>query len=155
LTWNGITPNLSTALSYVSVIAQAKTLLDVLHTDYPNAKVVIISPQLPSLNGGMGASYGATAIYSDTFGNVRSIFGLNLAYEALKAETGYSDYIEHINLAGQFDSENNMPEADVAVNSRSSKTEKRGTNGVHPATNGYYQIADAVYRSIHKKIQEV
>jgi len=32
------------------------------------------------------------------------------------------------------------------VNSRNSTTEVRGTNGIHPATSGYYQIADAVYR---------
>ena len=40
-----------------------------------------------------------------------------------------------------------MPETDAPVNTRSTKTEKRGTNGVHPATEGHLQIADVVYRN--------
>lgn len=41
--------------------------------------------------------------------------------------------------------------ADKIVNSRSAKTEKVGTNGVHPSTEGYYQIADVVYRNVIKE----
>ena len=51
-------------------------------------------------------------------------------------------------LSSQFDSEDNMPESGVPVNSRSAKTETRGANGVHPKMpDGYYQIADVVFRN--------
>ena len=35
------------------------------------------------------------------------------------------------------------------ANNRTDVTEIIGTNGVHPTINGYYQIADAVYRSLY------
>ena len=55
--------------------------------------------------------------------------------------------MEFVNISSQFDSENNMPQEDAPVNTRSSVTEKRGTNGVHPMNEGYMQIADVVYRN--------
>jgi hypothetical protein len=54
-------------------------------------------------------------------------------------------------ISGQFDSDYNMPHAHKCVNTRSSETEIVGTNGVHPMVEGYYQIADAVYRNMIKE----
>lgn len=76
--------------------------------------------------------------------------GLNSEYQKLANDPAYSNFVTFVNLSGQFDSENNMPELDTPVNSRSSKTEKRGSNGVHPITDGYMQIADVAYRAISK-----
>jgi lysophospholipase L1-like esterase len=105
--------------------------------------------QLPSLNGGMGANYGSTGTgYADGFGMVKTALNMNKAYQDWCNDDAYSLFMEFVNVSAQFDSENNMPEADAKVNVRSSKTEKRGTNGVHPNTDGYYQIGDVVYRCI-------
>jgi hypothetical protein len=62
--------------------------------------------------------------------------------------------VEFINISGQFDSEYNMPRQTKAVNTRSSTTEQVGTNGVHPATEGYYQIGDAAYRALVPELTE-
>jgi len=130
----------------------AKTLFDHIHSIYPQAKIKMMGNLVPSLNGGMGANYGACwaasgAGYNDTYGMLVTFLNMNQAYQDLANEPGYSGFVEFVNLSSQFDSENNRAESDVAVNSRSSKTEKRGTNGLHPATEGYYQTADVVFRN--------
>ena len=131
-----------------NVIAQAKQFIDALHRDYPNAKVRIMGIQLPSLNGGTGANYGANGGYADTYGLVRGVFGLNLAYQEFANREEYKDFVEFVNVSTQFDNENNMPSTKVYVNTRSKKTEDRGTNGVHPTEEGYMQIADVAYRQL-------
>ncbi len=154
LTWNGGggfleekgTKNIETQ------VADAKSFLRIFHSQYPKAKVMLMGIQLPSLNGGCGASYGASregiGVYSNTYALCRYVFQMNIAYQALANEDEFASYVDFVNVSAQFDSENNMPETDKLVNLRSTKTEKVGTNGVHPTIEGYYQIADAVYRSI-------
>ena len=63
-------------------------------------------------------------------------------------EDEFKDYVEFINVSGQFDSENNMPRQSKPVNTRCTTTEQVGTNGVHPSLDGYYQIGDAAFRSM-------
>ena len=145
LSWNGQSPNRT---DFSSMTTYAKVLIDHIHTEYPNCKMKIMGVQVPSLNGGMGANYGADGTgLSDTYGMVVTALNMNKAYQDWCNEPAYSSFLEFVNISSQFDSENNMPESDVPVNSRSSKTEKIGTNGVHPATAGYYQIADVVFRN--------
>ena len=50
--------------------------------------------------------------------------------------------------------ENSYPEEEKPVNARSTKTEKIGTNGLHPTDEGYMQIAGAVYRNMVHLIAE-
>lgn len=130
----------------------AEKFLRIFHVEYPEAKVLMMGIQLPSLNGGCGASYGAgigpMSNYANSYALCRYVMEMNIAYQALANLEEFSGYVEFVNISAQFDSENNMPEADKPVNLRNTKTEKVGTNGVHPTTEGYYQIADAVYRSI-------
>jgi lysophospholipase L1-like esterase len=40
------------------------------------------------------------------------------------------------------------------VNTRSTVKEKKGTNGVHPSTQGYYAIGDAFMRTLVKVLQD-
>ncbi|MDK0670431.1 BppU family phage baseplate upper protein [Clostridium perfringens] len=152
LTWNGGRADMATIEDNKTVIDQAKQLIDIIHRDYPNAKIRIMGIPLPSLNGGTGANYGANGNYADTYGLVRGVFGLNLAYQEFANREGYKDFVEFVNVSGQFDSENNMPAELVKVNTRSSKTELRGSNGVHPTMEGYYQIADVAYRQLVKDL---
>lgn len=145
LTWNGQSP---WKTDFSSMITTAKTLIDHIHTSYPSCAIKIMGIQVPSLNGGMGANYGATGTsYADTYGNVVTVLNMNKAYQDWCNDAAYSDFMEFVNVSAQFDSENNMPETDKAVNTRATKTEKIGTNGVHPSTEGYYQIGDAVFRN--------
>jgi len=146
LTWDGVTPNQT---DFSSIITTAKALIDHIHTSFPDCKIKIMGIQVPSINGGVGANYGATGLgYSDGFGLVKTALNMNKAYQDWCNEAAYSAFMEFVNVSSQFDSEYNMQSADVAVNSRSTVTEKRGTNGVHPATAGYYQIADVVFRNV-------
>lgn len=72
---------------------------------------------------------------------------LDLAYQAWCLEDGYKDFMEYINLSGQFDWEYNMPSEMRRVNSRSTILERVDWNGVHPSMDGYMQMADAIYRN--------
>ena len=66
-------------------------------------------------------------------------------------EPEYREFVEFINISGQFDCEYNMPSASKSVNTRSKVTELVGTNGLHPLSEGYLQVADAVYRNVIKE----
>ena len=73
---------------------------------------------------------------------------LNLAYEEWTNEDGYKDFMEFINLSGQFDTDYSLPYEEKPVNTRCKATERFGTNGVHPSLEGYMQMADAMTRSM-------
>ena len=73
---------------------------------------------------------------------------MNEAYQSWANEEYSKDFVEYVDLAGQFDAEYNMPSKEKPANLRCETTEVVGTNGVHPATAGYMQIADAVYRNV-------
>lgn len=151
LTWNGLSGLKPNASDHATFITDAKVVLDQLKADYPNVKVIISGVQLPSKNGGLGVNYGdANSGYGNYYDLVQNVNGLNQAYQDLANEAGYSDYVTFVHLSSQFDSENNMPQADHPVNLRNTTTEKRGTNGVHPTTNGYLQISDAMFNEFNK-----
>lgn len=131
---------------YSTYMADVRTFLNQLHTDFPSTIVRLVGIQVPSVNGGLGANYGANGGLSEYYGMVRSANSMNIAYQNLANEAAYSSWVKFVSTAPQFDSENNMSQALTPVNSRNSATEMRGTNGVHPDTTGYYQIADAIFR---------
>lgn len=119
----------------------AKTFINNLLTSFPNCKIGLVGLEVPSLDG-LGKNYGCDWNYYD---KLKFVFNVNQWYFDLSQEF---DNVDFINLAGQFDSENNMRTDTRQVNTRNSKTEIYGINGVHPADEGYLQIADAVYRHI-------
>jgi hypothetical protein len=125
--------------------ASMRSFIDKLRASFPTTKIGLVGLQVPDPDG-LGANYGASWNYKDT---LKFVFEMNRWIKEVSAE--YTD-IEFINLAGQFDSEYNMQSADLSVNTRNATTERRGTNGVHPALEGYYQIADAVYRNLTGRI---
>ncbi len=147
LTWNGLSPNMEIG-DFSTILSQAKKFADTLHTEFSNAKLKMMAQNPPSIQGGMGANYGASGNnYSDAYGMFRTILNMNDAYQEFANSEGYSDFVEFVNVSSQFDVENNMQSAEFTVNSRSSKKERLDTNGVHPANEGYMQIADVVYRN--------
>jgi lysophospholipase L1-like esterase len=149
LTWNGQgTPYKTDYAVDKGHFVYAKKLIDRLHEDYPEAIVRCMGIQMPSQNGGMGENYGAYGGYSDDYGMLVTAMNYNAALEDFCQLPEYKDFVKYVDIAGQFDTDYNMPSTDKPVNNRNDITETVGTNGVHPSVNGYYQIADAVFRSL-------
>lgn len=149
LTWNGqgISSNEFFNLEG-GHFADARKLIDLLHSEYPNAKVRLMGLQVPCQQGGMGANYGADGGMSDAYGMLITAMNYNAALEDLSQLAQYRDFVKYVDIAGQFDTDYNMPTKDNPANNRTDETEVIGTNGLHPSTAGYYQIADAIYRSL-------
>jgi hypothetical protein len=147
LGWNGLAgADLPYATNHTAFQGQAQAVINQLHADYPNAQVRIMGMEVPSPSGGLGANYGATGADANFYELLRTLNGVRLAYQQLCDFPSNSAFCRYVDIAGQFDSDNNMSVIPVVVNSRNSAAEWRGSNGVHPATQGYYQIADAVWR---------
>ena len=125
--------------------AEVRNFINLLRADFPNSKVVLMGVQVPSIDG-FGTNYGATWNYYD---KLKFVFNLNRWYKDISLE--YTN-VEFLNIAGQFDTEYNMPYNEYYVNTRSTTIERRSNNGVHPSNDGYMQIADAVYRNIVAQI---
>lgn len=151
LTWNGMAAWRNYSENDASGhIANAKVFARTLHTEYPNAKLKIMGIQMPSITGGLGANYSGSTSLLDRFGLTYTAISYNMALKKMCALTEFAPYCEFVDIAAQFDTLYNMPYSLKPVNARypDGPTEKIGTNGVHPAERGYYQIADAVYRNI-------
>ena len=140
LGWN------QTGESTTTMATAVRSFLDKFHTDYPNGVVRLVGVQIPSVTGGLGNNNGATATTGNYYWTIKTANDINITYQSIANEATYSGWVRYIGTAAQFDSENNMPQSATAVNTRNATTESRGSNGVHPATAGYYQIADAVFR---------
>lgn len=124
-----------------SIKAVARIFIRNLLASFPNCKIALMGLEVPSLDG-FGVNYGCSWNYVD---KLRTVFRFNRAYESLADEY---ENVHFVNIAGQFDTENNMQESTRPVNARNDTTETYQTNGIHPATSGYNQIADAVYRDL-------
>lgn len=135
-------------------IAYAKIFINAVHSEYPDAKVKILGVEIPSTIGGLSANYGATGVgYGDYLGIVNAILSLNSAYRDLANENAYSEFVEYVDVASQFDSDYNLPSVQKNVNLRNSAfKEFVGTNGIHPNDAGYKQIADVVTRNLIKSL---
>jgi hypothetical protein len=153
LTWNGMQ---SWQNDFSNVESDIKRFADVLHLEFPSAKLKLTGIQVPSVTGGMGANYGATgSSYADTFGMIATACNYNEFLKSIANDPSYSSFVDYIGIAPQFDTLYNMPFIEKNVNTRnSSKTEIIGTNGVHPSNSGYMQIGDAVYRDLIKTLTD-
>ena len=145
LSWNGQSAGRT---DFSSMITKMKVFADTLHEEFPNAKLKIMGVQVPSVRGGMGASYGATgSSYADGYGMVVTALNMNKFYQEFANDEAYSSFVEFVNVSSQFDTDYNMPHNERAVNTRSTVKEWMDTNGVHPSNEGYLQIGDVVYRN--------
>ena len=119
-----------------------KTFINNLLADFPDCKITLLGLEIPSLDG-CGVNYGCSWNW---FEKAKYVFDLNDWYAEIAEEY---DNVNFVNIAGQFDTENNMITGTRQVNVRNTKTETYQTNGVHPDTSGYNQIADAVFRRLN------
>ena len=129
------------------IVNGTKELVAKLREAFPNAVIKLMSNPGFSPTGGPATIYGAKLPLTDTYELNYYQHELNLAYQSWCLEDEYKEFMEYINLAGQFDIEYNMPYTMRKVNIRSQMTERLNTDGVHPAMDGYMQIADAIYRN--------
>ena len=142
LGWNNTGTNTETYTN------QCKQFLDLILKDFPNCKVGLLGLQVPSQNG-FGENYGIAWKYYD---KLQHIWRLQEIYQTISKEPQYTGKVDYINISAQFDSEYNMPHAERKANIRTIQKEYIQTNGVHPANDGYMQIADAVTRNFLTKI---
>lgn len=127
---------------------QVKTFIDNVHASFPYCQIVIIGLQIPARDG-LGNNYGASGTLSRYYDSMQHVFRLDTIYAEIS--NTYS-YVDAINLSGQFDTENNSITATRPVNIRNENTEVYQSNGVHPATTGSKQIADAAYRDFVSRL---
>lgn len=149
LGWNGLGAG-TTGLpaEHATAIGHTRTFLDTVKAEFPTARVRLLGLQPPSPYGGLGVNYGAAAPWGDWWQVRRRAAGYSQALQDLANEAAYSSMTAYISVAAQFDAEYGYPEAAVPVNTRTTVTERRQDNGIHPASNGYLQIADAAYRAV-------
>ncbi len=133
------------------VLKEAKSVIDMILKECPNAKIKLLSYPLMSLRGGLGSNYGAEPPFNSHANLTNYHITLAKTYQEWAEEEEYKGKIEVINVSGQFDSEYSYPHAEKPVNTRSSTTEWIDVNGAHPLNEGYMQIADAVYRNLVKE----
>lgn len=125
-----------------------KSFADTLHLEFPNAKLVLLSYCLPSMEL-MMPGYGANGGWADTYGMFCSIFNEQKFYQDFANDADYSGFVDYVALAPEVDSDYNFPMTMKDVNTRNStKQEPYANNTIHAGDAGYLQIADAVYRHI-------
>ena len=142
LGWNNTGTNTETYIN------QCKQFLDNILKDFPNCKIGLLGLQVPSQNG-FGENYGISWEY---YSKLQHIWKLQEIYQTISKEPKYTGKVDYINISAQFDSEFNMPHTERNANIRTAQKEYVQTNGVHPANDGYMQIADAVTRNFLTKI---
>lgn len=119
------------------------TLIGLLRTFNPNIKICLMGLEIPSLNG-MGKNYGAGSFWT-YIKQQKYVFDLNDFYQEIA--DSYNDNVFFMNICSQFDTEYNMQVQNQNPNTRNPDVELSvQINGVHPAVEGYFQIADVVYR---------
>lgn len=136
LGWNG------GAITETTYKATVTTFINNVKTSFPNAKIVLMGLEIPARDG-LAINYSANDMYSDYYAMLDRVFTLNKWYAEIAENT---ENVYFLNVSGQFDSKYNMQTSTRNVNMRNSTTETYQSNGVHPATSGYMQIADACYR---------
>ena len=122
---------------------KATDFIDLLIAHNPAVKITLIGVEVPSYDG-LGSNYSVTSAYSKYRALQEFVFNLDKWNADIAA--AYPNNVSTLSIAGQFDTENGMPTTTEKVNVRSTKDVTVQNNGVHPANEGYYQIADAVYR---------
>ena len=156
LTWNGVGFN-KTDAEWNIWDDDVYTFINNLKSTFPDVEVSIVSPSMPSTNGGESSVNGANGLegYGDEYQLKVNCLRMAEIYERIKGEVGY-EYVRHIQSALQVDSIYNVGSTMTNVNTRNALLQEPiGNNDVHPTdTEGYLQIADAfTYDYINKYCQ--
>lgn len=139
--WNSLTKNKSL------VDAVIKPFLRRYHADYPNGVVVFGGLQPPSPNGGMGVSYGSSAVWN-WLTSFRHVLVYNQEIDKLCQEAEFKGFVKYWPACECFDCENAYPQSAIVSNIRTGEEETIDINGVHPTAEGSLQLADSAIPSI-------
>ena len=123
--------------------ADATALISKLIAHNSAIKIVLMGLQIPAYDG-LAENYGANGGLANYRALQEYVFRVDQWNKDIAAD--YPNNVSSISIAGQFDTENNMPTANTTPNIRNATQIKQQSNGVHPDNPGYYQIADAAYR---------
>lgn len=125
--------------------------LRALHSQSPATKVVLCTLHIPSPDGGMGKTYGAT---SKTYWSMAAkYFDYIRGLIDLIADDEFSSWVSIASTFQEFDAENLYPTSDTrTICNRSLETERIQTDGVHPTSNGKKAIADSIFHKITQKL---
>jgi len=128
--------------------AEIVKMWDALLLKNPSIKVLVGGRILPSPYGGAGSS---GIINNQTYyGLAKDAFKFNRTVEALAQTNTYKNNFFFADILPSFDILNNMPYTMVNANNRNSDVQVRqGSDNVHPALSGYYQISDTMYNAFH------
>ena len=129
--------------------SRAKELVDLMHAEFPECHITLVTLQLPSRDG-FGTNYGINWNYYE---RMNMVYDFAEVYEEIAADAKYSSFVSVVSLAGQFDAEYNYPTEKDNGNTRYPLPGTLQSNGVHPNDAGRYQIADAVYRHLCTRLQ--
>ena len=132
-----------------SFLQQARSLVDKIHSDFPNAKITLMGLPLTSTYAGLGAYYQISGSYSDNYGVHMRIHEYDNFLETWSKMDDYKAFLRYVDVKGQFDSEYNMPYENKQVNNTNTLKENVGNAmGMHPSSAGYNQIGDAFFRAL-------
>jgi len=126
-----------------------RTLINNIRASYPECKIVLMGIETPADQNALGYIYGSSWDFMSTNAHTKR---LEKWYNDIAAEY---DNIDVINISGQFDSENSFETKERTMNIRSAKPEEFQANGIHPNREGYYQIADAMYRKLNAMLCKI
>ncbi|GAB4042550.1 hypothetical protein [Spirosoma litoris] len=85
--------------------------------------------------------------------SVKTVLDYNRRLEALTKTAPYSSNFFFADILPGYDIDSNMQYTTVAANARNSTaTVQQGTDNVHPAPSGYWEIADTMWRAFHAVI---
>ncbi len=149
---NSISRMYSNDKTIEDIVGEVKTLIDAIHADFPGAKILIATIQMPSQNGGFGASYNASyrAVKEDY---ERRAFHINSEYIKIANDSKYSNFVSIINLCAEFDSDYLYPKVEKLANPRVTIKESIDSSAAHPSDDGYLSEGDIIFRYLYGIIE--
>lgn len=115
-------------------------------THNPNIKVLVGGRCFAAPFGAGTAGMNHNQTYLLLSNNVHS---LNKELQAYCDSNEYKNNFLYVDYNIQLDGRHNMPHKEVVANQRSSEKIVQSIDNVHPAQNGYWQIADAFRAAFH------
>ena len=124
-----------------TVYTNAKALLTAMTSQWPNTKIRLWTQNVPGTRGGIGNHPYGASVWADE--HKQKIKQLEIAsmYKQLAKE--FSN-VEVVWTVAMIDSERSLQEANAKINYRITETEILGTDYVHPADSGFFQIVDGI-----------
>lgn len=128
--------------SVTAILANADKLLAGIRAGAPNAKIGLVTTVPPSASqDAFGANYAANQTRWQYRKNQHRLVERMIGHFGNREAENLFLVPAYLNL----DCVNNYPQSEVPANARATVKVVRAGNGVHPAGEGYRQIADSIY----------